>query len=134
MLKKIIAQIIIICLIFNFFTCYTSTQIPPANLEDFQEYTITKVIKNNGEIIEFITSKRIPKPVLVNNTIKGALRFGTYPITITIPISEIRMVYLRKLNAGRTIVVIGITAYAAYSLLKTSDSGGLGLFGPKVKS
>jgi hypothetical protein len=105
--KRIIVVLTSVCFCVYLQGCYSKRLIPRHELEEHPDYRIMTVITVDGEVIEFETGDVI-RAVVKDNQIEGLSKDGSYK---WIPLSKVRMVYVRKFNPVSTaLLVIGISA------------------------
>ncbi len=124
MFNRIVAAITLAFFVIYLQGCYSNYETPREKLSKHPEYEISKVITVDGEIIEFDTE--VGGASLADNEIRGFLK-GGQSIFKSVPLSEVKMIYVRKFNPGLTaLAVIGgtalVVAVTALIIVATKES------------
>jgi len=100
MSKKIVAGVTLVCFALFMQSCYSRKWITPEQLMGTQGKKILKIEMADGSSLSCLN--RISKGgQLVDDQIVCTLEDGT---TKTIPLSDVRLVYVKQVSAGKTIL------------------------------
>ncbi len=125
MFKNIVLYVTISSLIFYSLGCSSRYLTTPDKLPQYPRYRIARVVKLDGTVIEFHNSMK-SDAYLRNNNIVGKTKEG---IRVEIPISEVKTVYIWKINRGKMknrMIVLAVGLVLLYFLVPhspTTDQG-----------
>lgn len=105
MIKKIISLFTLTAFVVFTFSCYSTKKekIETIVSRKGKMPEILAVLKKSGERIKF--SKDVPVKI-VEDKIVGAVMKGSYEISVSIPISDIELVWIRKFNKRKTLLLV----------------------------
>jgi len=110
MFTKIVTYITLTCFILTLSGCYQRTEISRSDLPVGESLRITEVVKTDGKLVSFIEVDK-EMGVIEDSTVTG---FVAQTVRVRIPLSEVKRLYIEKLNPGLTVLaIIGIPVLIA---------------------
>lgn len=110
MLRRTIAAFTLVAVVAYLPGCYSAVIVPRDQGLSDPTYEIAQVVTNDGMVVKFKTEGAY-RPSVENDVLTGVTKSG---VEVMIPLSEIRTVYVSRLDGARTAVLaLGLAAVAA---------------------